>query len=162
MTPRMTPTDVIHFRVPAIPIAQPRHRIAVVNGKGRAFGAKKSHPIHEFKATARMAFSELYDGPPLEGPISLVCVFVMPRVSAQIWKTKPMPRLLHAKKPDADNLLKGVKDALTGLAWVDDSQVAEVLVRKVIAAGDEQPHVTVQIRKMDENATEFLNSLFEL
>ena len=29
----------------------------------------------------------------------------------------------HTKRPDCDNLLKIVKDALTGLFWVDDSQV---------------------------------------
>ena len=30
---------------------------------------------------------------------------------------------LHTKRPDVDNLLKLVKDALTGLMWVDDRQV---------------------------------------
>ena len=29
----------------------------------------------------------------------------------------------HTKRPDVDNLLKLVKDSLTGLMWVDDSQV---------------------------------------
>ena len=32
---------------------------------------------------------------------------------------------------DVDNLLKPVLDALKGLAWMDDTQVAELLVRKV-------------------------------
>ena len=32
---------------------------------------------------------------------------------------------------DVDNLLKPVLDALTGIAWMDDSQIRELLVRRV-------------------------------
>lgn len=37
---------------------------------------------------------------------------------------------LPLKKPDGDNILKIVCDALNGLAWKDDTQVAEMTVRK--------------------------------
>jgi Holliday junction resolvase RusA-like endonuclease len=36
----------------------------------------------------------------------------------------------HAKNRDCDNLAKPIMDALTGRAWVDDSQVADLRVRK--------------------------------
>tara|TARA_R110000868_G_scaffold101057_1_gene278212 strand:- start:11235 stop:11516 length:282 start_codon:yes stop_codon:yes gene_type:complete len=78
---------------------------------------------------------------PLGGPLKLSLVFVMPRTQNQIWKTKPMPRIWHDKKPDFDNLEKSVCDALKGLVWFDDSQICSVSTIKVIAAGDEQPHV---------------------
>ncbi|MED4453083.1 RusA family crossover junction endodeoxyribonuclease [Metabacillus fastidiosus] len=32
----------------------------------------------------------------------------------------------HTKKPDTDNLVKGVFDALNKLVWQDDNQVAKV------------------------------------
>ena len=35
-----------------------------------------------------------------------------------------------AKKPDADNILKAVLDALNGVAYEDDKQVIEVICRK--------------------------------
>lgn len=34
------------------------------------------------------------------------------------------------KKPDLDNLYKAVTDALNGLAWVDDSIITDVHIRK--------------------------------
>lgn len=135
----------IRFTVPAIPVAQPRHRIGMVNGKARAFGAKKSHPVHAFKATVRVAAQNAYDGPPLSGPLRCDIVFVLPRTKGQLWKTKPMPRLPHAKKPDADNLAKSVYDALTGLLWIDDAQICLSSLTKVIACGDEQPHVVITL-----------------
>jgi Holliday junction resolvase RusA-like endonuclease len=33
---------------------------------------------------------------------------------------------------DVDNLLKPVLDALRGIAWIDDTQVCELMVRRVI------------------------------
>lgn len=38
--------------------------------------------------------------------------------------------LLPIKKPDVDNVLKGVMDALTGIVWLDDNQVCDVVCRK--------------------------------
>lgn len=141
----MTTKNQIRFVVPAVPVAQPRHRIGVINGKARAFSANKTHPIHAFKATVRQSSQAAYMGPPLSGPIRCDLLIVFPRTKSQIWKTKPMPRLPHAKKPDRDNVDKAVLDALTGLMWVDDAQVCDGRITKVIAAGDEQPHVVVTV-----------------
>lgn len=38
--------------------------------------------------------------------------------------------ILPTKKPDIDNVLKGVMDALSGVIWVDDNQVCDVITRK--------------------------------
>ncbi|KKK49189.1 hypothetical protein LCGC14_3137560, partial [marine sediment metagenome] len=35
----------------------------------------------------------------------------------------PLSKVLHTKRPDVDNLVKLVKDALNGIYWKDDSQV---------------------------------------
>ena len=42
----------------------------------------------------------------------------------------------HTSRPDVDNLLKGVKDALNGIAYNDDSQVVSVFARKQYASKD--------------------------
>lgn len=36
------------------------------------------------------------------------------------------PGDLHTKKPDIDNLIKGLFDAANGIAWVDDNRVASI------------------------------------
>lgn len=144
----------ISFVIPAVPVAQPRPRASSFGGKVRvhevssivnADGTRKPHPIAAFKATARQSLKSSYDGPPLQGDLSLDLCFVMPRPQSMRWKTKPMPRVPHCVKPDLDNLVKAVLDALNALAFNDDSQISEVTMRKVVASGDEQPHVEVRI-----------------
>jgi Holliday junction resolvase RusA-like endonuclease len=140
---------IIQFVVPAVPIAQPRPRMSVVNGRIRVCSAYGLHgPVRAFKDTTALAAREAYDGPPLEGPISLIVVFVMPRVKTQMFKKKAMPRMWHCKTPDTDNLLKSLKDALTGVVWRDDSQVCICEVQKLIASGEEAPHVEVKIETL--------------
>lgn len=89
-------------------------------------------------------------GAPMQGPLALSLVFVLPRPQKLIWKTREMPRAWHTGKPDSDNLQKSLKDALTKLMWVDDAQVCRVDAVKYIAAGDEQPHVEVVIEQLAE------------
>jgi len=152
----------IEFTVPAVPVAQPRAKASTFGGNVQIYtptsvkqsdGSRKAHPIVAFKATVRMAFQQNYDGPPLEGPLRCDLTFVMPRPQSMLWKSKPMPRVPHAKKPDRDNLDKAFMDALKNLAWIDDAQVCQGNIEKWIAAGDEQPHVAVSIRPLLEEPT---------
>lgn len=46
----------------------------------------------------------------------------------------------HTKKPDCDNLAKTILDALNGIAFKDDSQVTDLIIRKRYA---EKPKVVV-------------------
>jgi Holliday junction resolvase RusA-like endonuclease len=136
------------FTIPAIPIAQPRPRAVSLNGQARVFGAPKSHAVHAFKATCRMAFEENRRGSkPIDYPIELELVFVLPR--PKMPKNRGTHRLPHGKRPDFDNLAKSVVDALTGLLWQDDSLLYDVRTTKWIAAADEQPHVEILIRARD-------------
>ena len=41
--------------------------------------------------------------------------------------------------------MKSTYDGLTGLLWRDDCQVCWEQPQKIIAAGDEQPHVWIRI-----------------
>ena len=138
--------DAIEFTVPTIPIAQPRQRVAVVAGRPRTYTPTKA-PVNAFKAAVQLAAQGAYDGPPLDGPLSLEVAFVLPRPQSRIWKSKPMPREPHVKRPDGDNLLKSLKDALSGLLWRDDCQVWHVDQTKFVAAGNEQPHVWMRLEK---------------
>lgn len=57
------------------------------------------------------------------------------------------PRFETAKplgKPDVDNMVKAVKDSLTGIVWHDDCQVVKVIAEKHYA--DTQPHITLEIK----------------
>ncbi|MCI0421332.1 MAG: RusA family crossover junction endodeoxyribonuclease [Acidobacteria bacterium] len=139
---------MIRFSVPAVPIAQPRQRHRVMMSGGRSFAhnfTPTKHPVQAFKATVRLALRAAYQGSPLEGPLGLSVTFLMPRPGRLRWKKRPMPRQPHATKPDLDNLMKSLKDALNGLAWLDDGQITRVEAVKVYAAGTETPGVQVVI-----------------
>lgn len=145
---------LISFGVPSIPVAQPRQRQRVVSARGRTFSQNytpRTHPVQDFKATVRLAASQAYSGPPLKGALSVVLVFVLPRPGRLMWKTRPMPRVWHDKKPDIDNLIKSLFDSLRLVLWRDDSQIAVCTVKKVYAAASEIPGVSVQVETMGDN-----------
>ena len=48
----------------------------------------------------------------------------------------------HIKKPDCDNLAKGVKDALEGIAYDNDSQVCHLIITKTYSI---TPSIEVEI-----------------
>ena len=143
---------VITFVVPAIPVAQPRQRHRIVTTAGRSFATNYTpakSPVNDFKASVRMAAWQAYSGPPLEGPLSVQIIAVFPRPASKRWKNKPMLRFPKLSKPDADNIAKANLDALNGLLFVDDAQVARLLVEKWLASGDEQPHVEISVGSLE-------------
>jgi Holliday junction resolvase RusA-like endonuclease len=62
----------------------------------------------------------------IDGALRLKCEFHLSRPPSVSVKKRPHPIV----KPDLDNLLKAVKDALKGIVWVDDSQVVELEATK--------------------------------
>lgn len=80
-------------------------------------------------------------GMPLDGPVS-----VKIDVFRQLPKSRPKILALEPDtfKPDVDNIAKNVLDALNGLAWKDDSQVIELLIRKHPRSRD-QERIAVEI-----------------
>lgn len=76
------------------------------------------------------AYQEMQGRSPMEGALTMrvVATYLVPaswskkRKAAAKWKTS---------KPDADNISKIVKDALSKVAYVDDAQVAELHVSKL-------------------------------
>lgn len=134
----------LHIHIPAVPVAQPRQRHAVMGGSVRSY-MPSSHPIAAFKASVRLAASQAYSGPPMDGPLMVSLTFVFPRPKGMVWKRREMPRAYKVVRPDADNLAKSVLDSLNGLLWFDDSQVVDLRVRKYVAAGDEAAHVEMDV-----------------
>ena len=50
-------------------------------------------------------------------------------------------------KPDIDNLLKGLMDAMSGIVWNDDSQVVNVMAEKVY---DTKPRAVVKVSTRED------------
>jgi Holliday junction resolvase RusA-like endonuclease len=141
-------TVSISFVVPAIPVAQPRQRHRIVTARaGRTFVSNYTptkHPVNHFKAAVQLAAQAVYAGPVLDCPLCMDVLFVFPR-PASLPKKRGTGRLPHTAKPDRDNCMKAVQDALEGILFRNDSQISSGQVMKRVAASGEQPHVAVVI-----------------
>ena len=87
----------------------------------------------DFKDYVRLAASQYAPERLLEGPLKIELKFYRPipkalsvkkSLQAEEGKIRPI------SKPDVDNYVKGVKDALKGVIWQDDSQVVDLIAGK--------------------------------
>jgi len=138
----------LNFIVPGEPVAQPRHRVRTI-GKRSMLYLPKSHPVNGYKAAIRAAFIEATGKlKTITGPIQLnvYCSFLMPASWSKTKRAKSQGTL-HDGKPDADNVLKAVCDALTDCkVWQDDKQVALAFIGK---RWSETPQTEIWIRECD-------------
>lgn len=114
-----------HFAVAGTPSPKARAR---TTKQGHAYTPK---PTQLAEAKVLDAYLRKYeDEPPMEGPLSLTVLasFSVPKS----WSRKRREEAAwHTSRPDLDNLVKLVTDALNGAAYADDSQIALVTARKV-------------------------------
>lgn len=119
--------QMLSFRVDGEPVAQPRHRIAS-RGKFSTAYIPRGHAIHGWKWAIEEAAREKAERigwVPLKGKaVSIMVIFTFERPQSN--KT-----LRHTQRPDLDNLAKAVLDALHGIAFVDDSVVDKMSLRKL-------------------------------
>lgn len=93
-------------------------------------------------STGQEAF---YERDPFTGPLALYVHFVLPFRKSDLRKDgtpKPSAPHHHTTKPDATKMLRAVEDALTGIAWKDDAQIARQIVTKTYGA---KPGATITI-----------------
>ena len=74
-------------------------------------------------------------------PMSVKLAFAMPRTKSM----KPTDGLEMVQRPDIDKLERAILDALTGVAFKDDSQVCALHAVKRRCAPGEPPNVFVQV-----------------
>jgi Holliday junction resolvase RusA-like endonuclease len=116
-----------------------------MHGKAMAMNYTPARdPVNAFKAAARFAAAEAYQGEPLDVPVTVLVRFVFPR-PVKVPKKLGTERMPHLGKPDVDNLFKSLADALNGQLWVDDSRVYQANLSKFRAALGEQPHTEVVV-----------------
>jgi Holliday junction resolvase RusA-like endonuclease len=128
---------VISFFAEGTPKGQPRPKAFANKKTGRA-GVYDPGTAEGWKGEVAIAAKPHRPEAPLEGPLRLFLNFILPRPKGHYRTGKRAAELRddapgwHTAKPDADNFVKAVMDALTMLHfWRDDSQVCVLSVRKV-------------------------------
>ena len=138
----MSTSRRVHFTIPGVPVAQPRHRVGP-----RGAYIPQDHPIHAYRQAVLLTWQSLGDvyGAPMPGAVSVGITFWFPRPQAMQWRTKPQIAVVKTTKPDLDNLAKGVLDALQNHAFGDDSRVVELRLSKWIVRDGALPRTEITI-----------------
>jgi Holliday junction resolvase RusA-like endonuclease len=157
MTPEQKISQVTVI-VTGHPVAKGRARSSVIPKKGGGFVADAAgRPVihhhtpektRKWEADAKdQARAAMGKQPPMQGPLKVeVIAYFAPAQSWPEWKRQAAlsAQIAHTSRPDADNIGKAAKDALNGVAWLDDCQVRQVIVDKRFS---EQPRVEIFISK---------------
>lgn len=139
----------VNFVIAGIPVAKGRPRFRVFRGFVQSYTPAKTKLAEK---AIKEEFQKSYPDfdKPFNGPIRLTVRFFMP-VPESISKKKKslLYGKSHTKKPDLDNLVKTVCDALNGVVWNDDSQIVELYETKQYALESDEPSTCVWIEEID-------------
>lgn len=138
---------ILHFHVPGQPVGKGRPRIGKVGNHARMFTPEKTVNYEGLVALAAqqaMAGAALLEG---------ACEVKL-RIDCQIptsWSQKKQRAaaagaIRPTTKPDADNVIKAIFDAMNGVVWKDDVQAVELAVSKRYS---EVPGVAVRVELLD-------------
>lgn len=140
-------TDPTMFYVAGTPKPQGSIR-AFVRG-GRAVLTSTTKGLHEWRDTIRKEADHALanGGKVLSGPVAVRLTFYLQPPKSH----KPSGEGVDdpvSKRPDIDKLSRAALDALTGVAYHDDSQVAELAANKLYATEAAKPGVLVSLRPL--------------
>lgn len=126
---------LLELRVPGLPVPQGSKRV-VPTAQGHRLVEGNEKTLKPWRSTIALEAADAFDGQPTRAAVRVTLAFSFPRPSAH-YGTGRNADLLKASapaykttKPDIDKLTRAVLDALTGVAFVDDSQVAELVAVK--------------------------------
>ena len=95
-----------------------------------------------FEQALKVLAKNQYIGMPFQGPIGVKIFIGIP-------KPKSVDRVYPHVKPDIDNYVKSICDALNQIVWVDDSQIIDLQVTKRYSNGHGQ--LVVDVNRVRES-----------
>lgn len=137
----------IDFVVEGEPVGQGRPRFARHGRYVQTYDPPKSK---KYKALVAQKLKQVYFNHPIEKAvkIEIKAYFGVPKSYTKKRKLACLSgRKLPTKKPDADNIEKGIMDAMSKIAYVDDKQVIELHTTKMYA---EKARVEVHIEEVGD------------
>ena len=125
----------LDFFVAGIPKAQPRVKAFVRGGHAGVYTPDSAEAWKQ--AVRREAIANAPESI-VTGVVRIQLDFFLPRPKVHLDKhgvPKPKSPVWCQKKPDLDNLIKAVTDAITDTqkVWLDDSQICEITATKTYA-----------------------------
>ena len=138
----------VYFVVPGEVVAKGRPRFSTVGGYAKAYTPKKTSDYERkvkecYLDEVRYQPMRWNNKEPLEMKLNIYVA--IPKSASKKAKTEMLLNGSPVKKPDCDNYLKSICDALNGVAYADDSQIVCVTVRKIWS---EEPKAEITLREV--------------
>lgn len=141
---------MIAFTIPGQPVAKGRPKFARRGAHVVAYTPAKTA---SYENLVKMAATEAMQGcDPTAAPVELRIVLRMQIPASWSNKRRALAaagEIRATKKPDADNVLKGIKDGCNGIVWRDDAQVVVIVLTKAYA---DAPGADVLIHELEGQA----------
>ncbi|WP_237173024.1 RusA family crossover junction endodeoxyribonuclease [Paracandidimonas lactea] len=137
----------VSFMVPGKPVGKGRPRAAK---RGRHITLYTPEETASYESTVALAAGQAMAGQPLiDGPVDVLMRIALPVPAS--WSQKKQREalagtLVPTVKPDMDNVIKAVFDAINGVVWNDDTQVADLRVQRRYGAA---PGVSVVVMTLE-------------
>lgn len=123
---------MICFEIPGQPVAKGRPKFARRGAHVVAYTPAKTV---SYENLVKFAATEAMQGMrPSFKPIYLTIELFMQIPASWSAKRRALAEsgdIMPTKKPDADNILKGIKDGCNGIVWRDDAQVVRIGLGKL-------------------------------
>jgi hypothetical protein len=126
------------------PIGKGRPRFS--RATGHAYTPEKTARFEERLAWA--AQDTMKRRPLFDGPLRVLinAYFSIPVSKAAKWRLAALEqKILPTKKPDIDNIIKGVADSLNKVVYVDDTQIVSLAAGKFYS---DRPRIEIFIRHL--------------
>lgn len=132
---------MISFTIPGEPRGKARARVT-------RWGTFTPEKTVNYEALIKQIYEYEAKGPMYEGPLkmSVIAYFEIPKSYSNKKRQAAIGRIIRpTKKPDADNIIKIVCDALNKIAYKDDTQIVELEFTKWY---DDRPRVEVKLQEV--------------
>lgn len=124
---------MINFRVNTRPVPKARARVT-------RYGSYTPQKTVDFEKTIGWEFKRSYPNHQMILTAIRITIVACFKVTPSWTKKKKLSALdgsmRHTMKPDIDNLAKAIMDGLNGIAYKDDNQVCELVIKKVYGEND--------------------------
>ena len=124
----------IKFVVMGDPKGKQRPRVCKINGHSVTYTPKQTVEYEKLVKASCRAASRVYFEKDIPLEVKIIAYFAIPkRTSKNVKKLMLEGRILPTKKPDGDNIIKIILDALNGEVYNDDAQICRIYFEKKYA-----------------------------
>lgn len=138
--------ESVKFEIPGIPVGKGRPKFARVENFTRTYTPEKTA---NYESYVKLLFQEAAQGKTFredaELDVRILAYYDIPKSVSKKKRGMMLEKILRpTKKPDLDNCIKIITDALNKVAYRDDAMIVDIQARKFYA---EQPKVVVTIQE---------------